>query len=92
MKIKLDSKVISRDDIAMRTIVDLPKEQIEALDRYGKDHGVSRAEVMREAVAAYLPLPAQKKHFDKHPAFGSWKGKKVDSVEYIRKLRNEWDR
>jgi len=76
----------------MRTIVDLPKEQIQALDRYGKARGVSRAEVVREAVAAYLPLPSQKSHFKHHPAFGSWKGKKVDSIEYIRKLRKEWDR
>jgi metal-responsive CopG/Arc/MetJ family transcriptional regulator len=75
----------------MRTIVDLPKEQIKALDHYGEAHGVSRAEVMREAVAAYLPTPAQKKRFDKHPAFGSLK-KKIDSVEYVRKLRAEWDR
>ncbi len=73
----------------MRTIVDLPKEQIEALDSYGKSHGVSRAEVVREAVAAYLPLPRKKGRFQTHPAFGSWK-KKTDSIEYVRKLRSEW--
>jgi len=76
----------------MRTIVDLPKDQIEALDRVSKARGVSRAAVMREAVASYLPAPQKKGRFKNHPAFGSWKGKKVDSVEYIRKLRKEWDR
>ncbi len=73
----------------MRTIVDLPKEQIEALDCYGKTHGVSRAEVVREAVAAYLPMPRKTGRFQNHPAFGSWK-KKVNSIEYVRALRSEW--
>jgi len=75
----------------MRTIVDLPKEQIKALDRYGKARGVSRAEVVREAVAAYLPMPYKKGVFQTHPAFGSWK-KKTDSIEYVRKLRSEWSK
>ena len=76
----------------MRTIVDLPKEQIEALDSYAKAKGLSRAAVVREAVATYLPAKKKKKiDWLKHPAFGSWKGPKVDSVEYVRKLRAEWD-
>jgi hypothetical protein len=74
----------------MRTIVDLPKEQIEALDSYAKTKGISRAAVVREAVATYLPGKKEKIDFRKHPAFGSWKGPKVDSVEYVRKLRAEW--
>ena len=73
----------------MRTIVNLPKEQIDALDHYRAAHGVSRTEVIREAVAAYLPLAGRKGRFHAHPAFGSWK-KKVDSVAHVRKLRSEW--
>ena len=76
----------------MRTIVDLPKEQIEALDTYAKAKGISRAAAVRESVAAYLPATKIKKiDWLKHPAFGSWKGPKVDAVEYQRKLRAEWD-
>jgi len=75
----------------MRTIVDLPKEQIEALDSYAKTKGISRAQAVRESVAAYLPTKKKKIDWLKHPAFGSWKGPKVDSVEYVRKLRAEWD-
>ncbi len=75
----------------MRTIVDLPKEQIEALDSYAKTKGISRAAAVREAVATYLPAKKKKIDWLKHPAFGSWKGPKVDSVEYVRKLRAEWD-
>ena len=73
----------------MRTIVNLPKEQIEAMDHYGKANRISRAQVVREAVAAYLPQASKKSRFENHPAFGSWR-KKVDSVAYVRKLRAEW--
>ncbi len=73
--------------------MDLPKEQIEALDTYAKAKGISRAQAVRESVAAYLPAKKKKIDFLKHPAFGSWKAPKgFDSVEYVRKLRAEWDR
>ena len=78
----------------MRTIIDFPKEQIAALDAYAKEKGVSRAQVVRESVASYLPSKQKKKKIDwlKHPAFGSEKRPKgFDSVEYVRKLRSEWD-
>ena len=78
----------------MRTIVDLPKEQIEALDSYAKSKGISRAAAVRESVAAYLPPKLKKRRsIREHPAFGSEKmPKDFDSVEYCRKLRAEWDR
>ncbi|MCE0484206.1 MAG: ribbon-helix-helix protein, CopG family [Methylacidiphilales bacterium] len=77
----------------MRTIVDLPKEQIAALDAYAKGKGISRAAAVREAVATYLPMRKKKKiDWLKHPAFGSEKMPKgFNSVEYVRKLRAEWD-
>ena len=80
----------------MRTIVDLPKEQIEALDTYAKSKGISRAAAVREAVSTYLPEKKKKKrdlnYWRNHPAFGSEKMPRgFDSVEYVRKLRAEWD-
>jgi|ERR1700736_4707667 hypothetical protein len=42
----IDAGTLSLDDIVMRTIVDLPDEQIRALDSYSKKHGVSRAEAV----------------------------------------------
>jgi len=39
----------------MRTIVDLPPEQIKALDGYSKKEGISRADAVRRAVASFLP-------------------------------------
>jgi hypothetical protein len=79
----------------MRTIIDLPKEQIKALDSYAKSKGISRAAAVRESVAAYLPEKRKKRdinYWRNHPAFGSEKMPKgFDSVEYVRKLRAEWD-
>ncbi len=77
----------------MRTIIDLPKEQIEALDSYAKSKGISRAAAVRESVAFYLPKkPKKRRSIREHPFFGSEKRPKgFDSVEYVRKLRAEWD-
>jgi len=73
----------------MRTIVDLPEDQIRELDRARDSAGISRAEAIRRAVAQYLSsnLPG-----DEEEAFGIWKNRGIDSLEYERKLREEWER
>ena len=87
-----DQGTISYDDDAVRTIVDLPEEQIKALDAYRRRHGISRAEAVRRAVAAFVPRKAPKKiDFRRHPAFGSSKTfRREDSVDLVRRLREEW--
>lgn len=73
----------------MRTIVDLPEDQVEALKRLSKQARLSRAELMRRAVADYL------QRHDAEPfesAFGIWKEKTRDGVAYQRELREEWGR
>ncbi len=76
----------------MRTIVDLPAEQIEALDYYAGEKDISRAEVVRQAVAAFLPCQKAQSSLDNHPAFGSLQvPADFDSVEHVRQLRAEWD-
>ena len=76
----------------MRTIVDLPSDHIEALDDYGRREGVSRAEAVRRAVAAFVPTKTRgKPDLKSHPAFGSSKRyRKEDSVVTVRRLREEW--
>lgn len=76
----------------MRTIVDLPEKQIKALDLYRKKEGISRAEAVRRAVAAFVPALERKRiDFTAHPAFGSSKKfRKEDSVTTVRRLREEW--
>ena len=75
----------------MRTLVDLPDEDVKALDAIARRDGKSRAAVMRDAVANYLADGA-KQGFEKY--FGLWErhGSTVDGLEYERKLRDEWVR
>ena len=85
--------IISRHHISelrMRTIIDLPDRQIEALDRVGRSRKLSRAELIRQAVERYLQenLPAREE------AFGLWQrsGVRRDGVAFQRRLRKEWKR
>ena len=80
----------------MRTIVDLPQSQIEALRALEIRRNVSRAELVRQAVAEYVETHA---HTDAEEAFGAWargSGAKIppkrDGVTMQRKLRAEWDK
>lgn len=73
----------------MRTIIDLPDSQIEALRLLEERNHVSRAELVRQAVAEYVVKRTQA-----HDAFGAWKSRKtkVDGVAYQQQLRDEWER
>lgn len=71
----------------MRAIVDLDEHVDRALKRLARARGASRSQVVREALEQYLqaqqaPVAAS--------AFGLWRGRKADGVEYQRRLRKEW--
>jgi metal-responsive CopG/Arc/MetJ family transcriptional regulator len=74
----------------MRTLVDIPNDDLEALDALNKSEGVSRSEAIRRAIKAYVELktPVAKRH----DGFGLWKDYGIDTDEYLRKIRAEWDR
>lgn len=75
----------------MRTLIDLPQEQIEALAKLGRERGSSRAALIREAVAEYLGR-RQAGHLDE--AFGLWRegaGEPEDGLAYQDRLRAEWE-
>jgi hypothetical protein len=75
-------------DDAMRTIIDLPPEQLEALDGICRRDGISRAEAIRQAVAL---LTRERGASRSGVAFGLWRGKRqVDGLEYQERLRREW--
>jgi metal-responsive CopG/Arc/MetJ family transcriptional regulator len=78
-------------DDKMRTIVDLPKEQIDALDRLRKSERVSRTALIRRAIEAYLHAH-ERPTLQKLPGFGAWKGKSLDGLDYQEKIRAEWER
>jgi metal-responsive CopG/Arc/MetJ family transcriptional regulator len=82
-------------DDAMRTIIDLPEEQVRALADYCAREKVSRAEAVRRAVAILVEERERRQRDHKEAlkaAFGIWKDRGIDAVEYQRKLRSEWDR
>jgi metal-responsive CopG/Arc/MetJ family transcriptional regulator len=72
----------------MRTIVDLPEEHIAVLKQMSEQSRLSRAELVRRAVAEYL----QHHHSDPaEDAFGIWRHQPRHSLDYQSKLREEWD-
>ena len=74
----------------MRTTIDLPDRQVEALERICRSRKLSRTELIRQAVDHYLQehLP------ERDQAFGLWKreGLREDGVAFQRRLRKEWKR
>ena len=72
----------------MRTIIDLPDEQLAALDGICRRDGISRAEAIRQAVTLLMRQRAAGRD---GVAFGIWRGKrKIDGLEYQQRLRREW--
>jgi hypothetical protein len=72
----------------MRTLIDLPDSQIQALAELCDRVKQPRAALIREAVTEYLarrltPRPADE-------AFGLWGKGGVDGLEYQEKARSEW--
>lgn len=70
----------------MRTLVDIPDRQIKDLTAICETEKVSRAEVIRQAIASYI----EKKKPATVEAFGLWKGRKVDGLAYQEQVRSEW--
>ncbi|HEY5793271.1 MAG TPA: CopG family transcriptional regulator [Chthoniobacterales bacterium] len=75
------------DDVIMRTIVDLPDEQVKALAAFCRAEGISRAEAVRRALTR---LVDDQKGAQKEDSFGAWKERRFDSRRYVEELRREW--
>jgi Arc/MetJ-type ribon-helix-helix transcriptional regulator len=88
----MKSAVMTCYDVSMRTIIDLPDEQIRGLAELCEREHISRAEAVRRAVEALLANEARE-HWSSSldEFFGIWKDCAVDGVEYQRALRAEWD-
>lgn len=82
----------------MRTIVDIPEDDIRWLDRRAAESGKSRTAVVREAVEAYRVEVGGSEQDRKLAAlragFGLWArhGVGYDPHDYDRKRRAEWTR
>ena len=80
-------------DDAMRTIIDLPDEQVEALAELCARERISRAEAIRRAVAAMLATNKRKHRAEVlAETFGAWKHLGIDTDTYLAEIRSEWDR
>lgn len=75
------------DAVIMRTIIDLPEQQLAALGVFCERERISRAEAIRRAVEAWLAtrLPAERAS-----VFGAWEYGE-DSRKIVDDLRAEWD-
>lgn len=83
----------------MRTLIDLPDDDMKWLDRKAAEEGKSRAALVREAVAAYRAESGSESEQERRLAmlragFGAWKHRTDigDSVEWQRRMRAEWTR
>jgi predicted transcriptional regulator len=71
----------------MRTLIDLPAAQIQALAAVCEQVKQPRAAVIRAAVAEYLERRAVK---SQEAAFGLWDVGAMDGLAYQEKARSEW--
>lgn len=74
----------------MRTLVDLPREDVEKLDALAAKEKRSRAAAIREAIKLYLVHKADNQDWIERGA-GYWKGRTDigDAVEYQRAMRED---
>ena len=73
----------------MRTIIELPQEQLSHLDAHCRRENVSRAEAIRRAIAAML---SDRSKTDAAGAFGLWRDRGADAAAELERLRDEWAR
>ena len=81
--------MISAYDAVMRTIVEIPEEQLAQLAEICRREGISRAEAIRRAVGVYTR--GQVSH-GLRDAFGIWKKRALDGLLYEDQIRGEWAR
>ena len=72
----------------MRTLVELPDEQIEPLEALAEQMQLSRAELIRHAVSDYL---RRYQSVDGDAAFGLWRERQEDGLAYQERMRSDWD-
>jgi hypothetical protein len=75
----------------MRTLIDLPEDDVQWLDRKADSEGKSRAAVVREAISQFRATEGRK-GIERY--FGLWKSRDElgDGLNYQRRIRGEWDR
>jgi metal-responsive CopG/Arc/MetJ family transcriptional regulator len=71
----------------VRTIVEIPRDQLAELDVLCRRQGISRAEAIRRAVAAML---VEQGRGHSQAAFGLWKDRGDELEATLEAVRDEW--
>ncbi len=71
----------------VRALIDIPDNDLKALDRLGVRRGLSRANIVRQAIREYL---AKTQSSDGDAAFGLWRDRNEDGLDYQSRVRAEW--
>lgn len=75
-----------------RTIIDLPDDDLSRLDAMAEEDSISRASVLREAVAEYVVRRGKAPAIPKPlTGFGALKGYYGDAQAWQDQLRGEWE-
>jgi hypothetical protein len=75
----------------MRAIIDIPEHDLVELKRIQERQSVSRAELIRRAIAELVRSQKQP-DIAERPGFGAWRNHMDDGVAYQQRIRSEWDR
>ena len=72
----------------MRTVIDIPDEQVEILDRMAAQVGRCRTALIREALDELISRHDADR--DLEAFFGLWKPSREDGLAFQTRLRAEW--
>ena len=76
----------------VRTLISLPESDKIWLDAYSHRHRRSRAEIVRRALHNFRRAVEDGGFKPSLRATaGLWKGRGIDAVDYVRRLRSEWN-
>lgn len=73
----------------MRTLIDIPDDDVERLDELARRHNRSRAAEVREAVHAYLRGRSGKDWIARGRGYWKQRNDLGDAVEYQRAMRED---
>ncbi len=70
----------------MRTLIDIPPNQIRLLEALTKATQLSRSEIIRRAISAYI----EKNAVVTPEVFGLWRDQAEEGLAYQKRVRSEW--
>ena len=71
------------------TLIEQLEQQFKQLPPEKQSEVLDFVTFLRQQLA--FTLPAQPRSLRQHPAFGSWRGRRIDALQYQQNLRAEWD-